>query len=63
MPLNDKTQKLMDQLASEKAQLKRSTEEMSAELMDSIGVMMVRRQAKDFSFRNYQGYNVITVEY
>ncbi len=32
MPLNDKTQKLMDQLASEKAQLKRSTEEMSAEL-------------------------------
>ena len=38
-------------------------EDMSAELMDSIGVMMVRRQAKDFSFRNYQGYNVITVEY
>ena len=32
MPLNDKKQKLMDQLASEKEQLKRSTEQMSAEL-------------------------------
>ena len=41
----------------------KAREDMSAELMDSIGVMMVRKQAKDFSFRNYQGYNVITVEY
>lgn len=41
----------------------KAREDMSEELMNSIGVMMVRRQAKDFSFRNYQGYNVITVEY
>ena len=32
MPLNDKTKKLVDELENEKEQLKRSTEEMSAEL-------------------------------
>ena len=37
--------------------------DMTAEIMDSIGVMMVRKKAKSLSFRNYQGYNVLTVEY
>ena len=32
MSLNDKKQKLMDELENEKEQIKRSTEEMSAEL-------------------------------
>ena len=34
-----------------------------AEIMDSIGVMMIRKKAKAISYRNYQGYNVMTVEY
>ena len=36
---------------------------MTAEVMDSIGVMMVQKKAKNLSYRNYQGYNVMTVEY
>ena len=32
MPLNDKTQKLVDEFENEKEKIKRSTEEMSAEL-------------------------------
>ena len=32
MPLNDKAQKLVDKLETEKEQIKHSTEEMSAEL-------------------------------
>ena len=31
------------------------------ELLDSIGVMMVRKQAKEFHYRNYQGFNVMTL--
>ena len=37
--------------------------DMTAEVMDSIGVMMVQKKAKSLSYRNYQGYNVMTVEY
>ena len=36
---------------------------MTAEVMDSIGVMMVQKKAKSLKYRNYQGYNVMTVEY
>ena len=35
----------------------------TAEIMDSIGVMLVKKKAKCLSYRNYQGYNVMTVEY
>ena len=31
------------------------------ELLDSVGVMLVRKRAKDFHYRNYQGFNVMTV--
>ena len=31
------------------------------DLLDSLGVMMVRKQAKDFHYRNYQGFNVMTL--
>jgi len=31
------------------------------ELLDSVGVLMVRKRAKDFHYRNYQGFNVMTV--
>ncbi len=37
--------------------------DMTAEVMDSIGVMMVQKKAKSLNYRNYQGYNVMTVEY
>ena len=37
--------------------------DMTAEIMDSIGVMMVQKQARSLHYRNYQGYNVMTVEY
>ena len=41
----------------------KAREDATADLLDSIGVMMVRKQAKSFTFRNYQGYNVMSVEY
>ena len=31
------------------------------ELLNSMGVMMVRKKAKEFYYRNYQGFNVMTV--
>ena len=41
----------------------KAQEDATAEIMDSIGVMMVQKKAKFLSYRNYQGYNVMTVEY
>lgn len=41
----------------------KAKQDMTSEIMDSIGVMMVRKKAKSLHFRNYQGYNVMTVEY
>lgn len=35
--------------------------EMQDELMDSIGVMMVREKVKSLRFRHYQGFNLMTV--
>ena len=35
--------------------------EQSEELLDSVGVMLVRKRAKDFHYRNFQGFNVMTV--
>ena len=43
--------------------MEKARDNMAAEVMDSIGVMMVQKQAKNLSYRNYQGYNVMTVEY
>ena len=43
--------------------MEQARKDMTSEVMDSIGVMMVRKKAKSLSFRNYQGYNVLTVEY
>lgn len=39
----------------------RLSAESQEELLDSVGVMMVRKRAKDFHYRNYQGFNVMTV--
>ena len=41
----------------------RARKDMEADIMDSIGVMMVQKKAKSMNYRNYQGYNVLTVEY
>ena len=38
----------------------RAQADMGNEILDSIGVMMVRKQAKALLYRNYQGYNVLT---
>lgn len=35
--------------------------ESQEELLDSVGVLMVRKRAKNFYYRNYQGFNVMTV--
>ena len=43
--------------------MEKAREDMKAELMDSIGVMMVRKMARSLSYRNYQGYNVLTAEF
>ena len=43
--------------------MERARTDMTAEVMDSMGVLIVKKQAKNFSYRNYQGYNVMTVEY
>ncbi len=43
--------------------MERVRKDMESEIMDSIGVMMIREKASSISFRNYQGYNVVTVEY
>ncbi|MBO7662736.1 MAG: ATP-binding protein [Clostridia bacterium] len=43
--------------------MEKARDGMTAEVMDSIGVMMVKKKAKNLSYRNYQGYNVMTVEY
>ena len=44
-------------------QMEKARTDMNAEVMDSIGVMMVQKKAKSLHYRNYQGYNVMTVEY
>ncbi len=31
------------------------------EAMDSMGILMVKKKAKEFSYRNYQGFNTLTV--
>ena len=43
--------------------MEKARDGMTAEVMDSIGVMMVKKKAKNLWYRNYQGYNVMTVEY
>ena len=43
--------------------MEKARTDMAAEVMDSIGVMMVQKKAKSLHYRNYQGYNVMTVEY
>ena len=43
--------------------IEKAQADMTAEVMDSIGVMMVQKKAKSLKYRNYQGYNVMTVEY
>ena len=43
--------------------MEKARTDMTAEVMDSIGVMMVQKKAKSINYRNYQGYNVMTVEY
>ncbi len=35
--------------------------DMQEDLLASLGVMMVRKRAKDFHYRNYQGFNVMTL--
>ncbi len=37
------------------------SKDMQEDLLASLGVMLVRRQAKDFHYRNYQGFNVMTL--
>ncbi len=41
----------------------KAQQDMAADLLDSIGVLMIRKKAKSFNYRNYQGYNVMTVEF
>ena len=43
--------------------MEKARADMTAEVMDSIGVMMVQKKAKSLNYRNYEGYNVMTVEY
>lgn len=43
--------------------MEKARDGVTAEVMDSIGVMMVKKKAKNLWYRNYQGYNVMTVEY
>ena len=31
------------------------------DLMDSVGVMMVRQKVKSLHYRNYEGFNMMTV--
>lgn len=41
--------------------MEKITRELQEEVMDSIGVMLVRRQVKSLRFRHYQGFNLMTV--
>jgi len=34
---------------------------MEEDLLDSMGVMMVRKKAKDLQYRHYEGCNMLTV--
>ncbi|MBP5726905.1 MAG: ATP-binding protein, partial [Clostridia bacterium] len=43
--------------------MEKAQKDMEASIMDSIGVMMVRRQSKFIYYRNYQGFNTMTVVY
>ena len=45
------------------AEMEKARKDMEASIMDSIGVMMVRRQSKFIYYRNYQGFNTMTVVY
>jgi hypothetical protein len=43
--------------------MEKAQKDMEESIMDSIGVMMVRRQSKSIDYRNYQGFNTMTVVY
>lgn len=43
--------------------MEKARKDMEASIMDSIGVMMVRRQSKFIDYRHYQGFNTMTVVY
>ena len=43
--------------------MERLSAESQEELLDSVGVMMVRKRAKSLRYRNYQGFNVMTVQF
>ena len=39
----------------------RRQEDVKEEFLESMGVMLVKKQAKSIFFRNYEGFNVILV--
>ena len=41
--------------------MEKLSREKQEELLDSIGVMMVREKVKNLRFRHYQGFNLMTV--
>ncbi len=41
----------------------KARKDMESSIMDSIGVMMVRKKSKKMVYRNFQGFNTITVIY
>ena len=43
--------------------MEKARKDMESSIMDSIGVMMVRRQSRHMEYRNYQGFNTLTVIY
>ncbi len=43
--------------------MEKARKDMEAEIMDSIGVMLVKKQSRKMTYRRYQGFNTLTVIY
>ena len=43
--------------------MEKARKDMEASIMDSIGVMMVRKKSQRMDYRHYQGFNTLTVVY
>jgi anti-sigma regulatory factor (Ser/Thr protein kinase) len=43
--------------------MEKARKDMESSIMDSIGVMMVRKQSSRMIYQNYQGFNTLTVVY
>ena len=43
--------------------MEKARKDMETEIMESIGVMLVKKQSRSMTYRHYQGFNTLTVVY